>query len=215
MCQIPHALGRRAYGIHKCGRKKGILSGALSCFSPSSLPPLLFTIYQCDQCLFWWGRGGLWLSCQVFLVIGALSRLPTVEPPGCLRHPTTIYIARQLLTVTKSKEMTTAIYRLCTFKCGFHQKSDNKLLQIIHHLDLAVITTNLQLYLKPCLWQSAFIYMYPLISEKTNKISSLVASVNWLVTELPLVWWKFGCTKRVDKGRITTVKYLANWRFKH
>lgn len=98
-------------------------------------------------------------------MIGALSRLPTVEPPGCLRHPTTIYIARQLLTVTKSKEMTTAIYRL-----------------------LAVITTNLQLYLKPCIWQSAFIYMYPLISEKTNKISSLVASVNWLVTELPLVW---------------------------
>lgn len=165
MCRIPHALGRRAYGIHQCGWKKGILSGALSCFSPSSLPPLLFTIYQCDQCLFCWGRGGLWLSCQVFLVIGALSRLPTVEPPGCLRHPTTIYIARQLLTVTKSKEMTTAIYRL-----------------------LAVITTNLQLYLKPCIWQSAFIYMYPLISEKTNKISSLVASVNWLVTELPLVW---------------------------
>ena len=25
--------------------------------------------------------------------------------------------------------------------------------------------------------------------------------------------WKFGFTKRVDKGRITTVKDLKNWRF--
>ena len=104
MCRIPHALGRRAYGIHQCGRKKDILSGALSCFSPPSLPPLLFTIYQCDKCLFCWGRGGLWLSCQVFLVIGALSRLPTVEAPACLRHPTTIYIARQLLTVREARK---------------------------------------------------------------------------------------------------------------
>ena len=78
------------------------------------------------------------------------------------------HLHSKLLTVTKSKEMTTASYRLCTFKCGFHEKRDNKLLQMIHHLNLAVITTNLQLYLKPCLCQSAFIYMYPLISEKNK-----------------------------------------------
>lgn len=201
MCWITHALGFIAYGIHQCGWKKGILCGALSGFSPPSLLPLLFHhIYQCDQCLFCWGRRGSWLSCQVFPAIGALSRLPTVAAPGCLWHPTTIYIARQMLTVTKSKQMTTASYRSYAFKCGFHQKSDNKLLQMIHQLDLAVITTNLQLYLKPCLWQSAFVCT-PSLVKNINEISSLVAFVNWLVTELPLVWWK-----KVVPNKLTKVE---------
>ena len=42
-------------------------------FAPSLPHPLLSTVYQCDGCLSYLGRGGSWLSCQVLPAISAVS----------------------------------------------------------------------------------------------------------------------------------------------
>ena len=74
-------------------------------FSGFCLPhPLLSTLYQCDGCLSYLGRGGSWLSCQVLPAISAVtimwSWLPIVVAPGCLGHLTSRVRATKLFTVT-------------------------------------------------------------------------------------------------------------------
>ena len=63
----------------------------LAVFVPFLPQPLLSTVYQCDGCLSYLGRGGSWLGCQVLpaiSVVSILSWLPIVVAPGCLGHPT-------------------------------------------------------------------------------------------------------------------------------
>ena len=45
----------------------------LAVFVPSLPHPLLSTVYQCDGCLSYLGRGGSWLGCQVLPAISAVS----------------------------------------------------------------------------------------------------------------------------------------------
>jgi len=49
-----------------CGAK-------LAVFVPSLTHPLLSTVYQCDGCLSYQGRGASWLGCQVLPAISAVS----------------------------------------------------------------------------------------------------------------------------------------------
>ena len=60
----------------------------------------LYILYQCDGCPSSLLRGGSWLGCQDLPAMGAVSSrswLPIVEAPGCLGHPTCIYLAMLLL----------------------------------------------------------------------------------------------------------------------
>ena len=51
-----------------------------------SLPhPLLSTVYQCDGCLSYLGRGGSWLGFQVLPAISAVSVLELVANSGSSR----------------------------------------------------------------------------------------------------------------------------------
>ena len=58
------------------------MCGAFSSFC--SLP-LLSTVYQCDGCLSYLGRGGSWLGCQVWPAISAVSILELVANSGSSR----------------------------------------------------------------------------------------------------------------------------------
>ena len=62
------------------------MCGAFSSFFAPSLPlPLLSTVYQCDGCLSYLGRGGSWLGCQVWPAISAVSVLELVANSGSSR----------------------------------------------------------------------------------------------------------------------------------
>ena len=66
--------GRRAY--LSVGQEVGALCvERLAVFVPSLPHPLLSTVYQCDGCLSYLGRGGSWLACQVLPAISAVSIL--------------------------------------------------------------------------------------------------------------------------------------------
>ena len=81
---IPRALGCRAYLL--VGREVGALCVEhLAVFVPSLPHPLLSTVYQCDGCLSYLGRGGLWLGCQVWPAISAVSILELVANSGSSR----------------------------------------------------------------------------------------------------------------------------------
>ena len=55
-------------------------------FSGFCLPhPLLSTVYQCDGCLSYLGRGGSWLGCQVLQAISAVSILELAANSGSSR----------------------------------------------------------------------------------------------------------------------------------
>ena len=78
---IPRALGRRAY--LSVGRELGAWCvERLAVFVPSLPHPLLSTVYQCDGCLSYLGRGGWWLGCQVLPAISAVSILELVANRG-------------------------------------------------------------------------------------------------------------------------------------
>ena len=81
---IACALGCRAY--LSVGREVGALwVERLAVFVPSLPHPLLSTVYQCDGCLSYLGRGGSWLGCQVLPAISAVSILELVASSGCSR----------------------------------------------------------------------------------------------------------------------------------
>ena len=81
---IPRALGRRAY--LSVGREVGaVCVERLAVFVPSLPHPLLSTVYQCDGCLSYLGRGGSWLGCQVWPAISAVSILELVANSGSSR----------------------------------------------------------------------------------------------------------------------------------
>ena len=81
---IPRALGRRAY--LSVGREVGALCVEHLVVLVPSLPhPLLSTVYQCDGCLSYLGRGGSWLGCQVLPAISAVSILELVANSGSSR----------------------------------------------------------------------------------------------------------------------------------
>ena len=54
----------------------------LAVFVPSLLHPLLSTVYQCEGCLSYLGRGGSRLGCQVLSAINAVSILELVANSG-------------------------------------------------------------------------------------------------------------------------------------
>ena len=84
MHEIRCAPGRRAY--LSLGREVGALCvERLAVFVPSLPHPLLFTVYQCDRCLSYLGRGGSWLGCQVLPAISAVSILELVANSGSSR----------------------------------------------------------------------------------------------------------------------------------
>ena len=84
MHEIPHAPGRRAYS--SVGREVGaVCVERLAVFGPSFPHPLLSTVYQCDGCLSYLGRGGSWLGCQVWPAISAVSILELVADGGSSR----------------------------------------------------------------------------------------------------------------------------------
>ena len=82
---IPRAPGRRAYS--SVGREVGaVCVERLAVFVPPPLPhPLLSTVYQCDGCLSYLGRGGSWLGCQVWPAISAVFILELVANSGSSR----------------------------------------------------------------------------------------------------------------------------------
>jgi len=81
---IPCAPGRRAY--LSVGREVGALCvERLAVFVPSLPHPLLSTVYQCDGCLSYLGRGGSWLGCQVWPAISAVCILELVANSGSSR----------------------------------------------------------------------------------------------------------------------------------
>ena len=81
---IPRAPGRRAYS--SVGREVGaVCVERLAVFVPSLPYPLLSTVYQCDGCLSYLGRGGSWLGCQVWPAIIAVSILELVVNSGSSR----------------------------------------------------------------------------------------------------------------------------------
>ena len=57
----------------------------LAVFVPSLPHPLLSTVYQCDGCLSYQGRGGSWLGCQVLPAISAVSILELAANSGSSR----------------------------------------------------------------------------------------------------------------------------------
>ena len=81
---IPRAPGRRVYS--SVGREVGaVCVERLAVFVPSLPHPLLSTVYQCDGCLSYLGRGGSWLGCQVWPAISAVSILELVANSGSSR----------------------------------------------------------------------------------------------------------------------------------
>ena len=81
---IPRAPGRRAYASVE--REAGaVCVERLAVFVPSLPHPLLSTVYQCDGCLSYLGRGGSWLGCQVWPAISAVSILELVANSGSSR----------------------------------------------------------------------------------------------------------------------------------
>ena len=81
---IPRAPGCRAYS--SVGREVGaVCVERLAVFVPSLPHPLLSTVYQCDGCLSYLGRGGSWLGCQVWPAISAVSILELVTNSGSSR----------------------------------------------------------------------------------------------------------------------------------
>ena len=81
---IPRALGCRA--CLSVGREVGALYvERLAVFVPCLPHPLLSTVYQCDGCLSYLGRGGSWLGCQVLPAISAVSILELVANSGSSR----------------------------------------------------------------------------------------------------------------------------------
>ena len=81
---IPRAPGCRAYLSE--GREVGALCvERLAVFVPSLPHPLLSTVYQCDGCLSYLGRGGSRLGCQVWPAISAVSILELVANSGSSR----------------------------------------------------------------------------------------------------------------------------------
>ena len=81
---IPRAPGRRAYS--SVGREVGaVCVERLAVFVPFLPHPLLSTVYQCDGCLSYLGRGGSWLGCQVWPAISAVSILELVANSGSSR----------------------------------------------------------------------------------------------------------------------------------
>ena len=81
---IPRAPGRRAYS--SVGWEAGaVCVERLAVFVPSLPHPLLSTVYQCDGCLSYLGRGGSWLGCQVWPAISAVSILELVANSGSSR----------------------------------------------------------------------------------------------------------------------------------
>ena len=71
---IPRVPGRRAY-LSVAREVGAVCVERLAVFVPSLPHPLLSTVYQCDGCLSYLGRGGSWLGCQVLPVISAVSRM--------------------------------------------------------------------------------------------------------------------------------------------
>ena len=71
---IPHALGCSAY-LSVWQEVGQLCVERLVVFVPSLPHPLLSTVYQCDGCLSYLGRGGSWLGCQVLPAISAVSIL--------------------------------------------------------------------------------------------------------------------------------------------
>ena len=57
----------------------------LAVFLPSPPHPLLSTVYQCEGCLSYLGRGGSWLGCQVLPAISVVSILELVANSGSSR----------------------------------------------------------------------------------------------------------------------------------
>ena len=73
------------------------MCGAFSGFVPSLPHPLLSTVYQCDGCLSYLGRGAYgWVVrfCQPLVRSPSWSLLPIVVAPGCLGHPTSTVSVR-------------------------------------------------------------------------------------------------------------------------
>ena len=65
--------------IYQWGGEVGALCvERLAVFVPSLPHPLLSTVYQCDGCLSYIGRGGSWLGCQVLPAISVVSILELV-----------------------------------------------------------------------------------------------------------------------------------------
>ena len=85
---IPHALGCSAY--LSVGWEVGALCVERLAVFVSFLPhPLLSTVYQCDGCLSYQGRGGSWLGCQVLPAISVVSILELVANSSSSRMPRT------------------------------------------------------------------------------------------------------------------------------
>ena len=63
----------------------GAFSGFLFPPFPTLPHPSLSTVYQCDGCLSYLGRGGSWLGCQVWPAISAVSILELVANSGSSR----------------------------------------------------------------------------------------------------------------------------------
>ena len=81
---IPRAPGHKAY--LSVGREVGALCvERLAVFFPPLPHPSLSTVYQCDGCLSYLGRGGSWLGCQVWPAISAVSILELVANSGSSR----------------------------------------------------------------------------------------------------------------------------------
>ena len=81
---ILRAPGCRAY--LSVGREVGALCvERLAVFVPSLSHPLLSTVYQCDGCLSYLGRGGSWLGCQVWPAISAVFILELVAKSSSSR----------------------------------------------------------------------------------------------------------------------------------
>ena len=61
------------------------MCGAFSGFRSLPSPPFASTVYQCEGCLSYQGRGGSWLGCQVLPAISAVSILELVANSGSSR----------------------------------------------------------------------------------------------------------------------------------
>ena len=70
--------GRRAYLSVGWVVVGALCVERLAVFVPSLPQPLLSTVYQCDRCLPYLGRGGSWLGCQVWPAISVVSILELV-----------------------------------------------------------------------------------------------------------------------------------------
>ena len=82
-------------------RRRSIVCGAFSGFSPSFPHPSIFHSFQCKGCLASWGWGGSWLGCQVLPAIGAVSILELVTNSGgsTMSQAPNLHTVTQLLTL--------------------------------------------------------------------------------------------------------------------